>query len=304
MKVKSIILLILCTLLTVCDCSTYNGEEQPEEQISYTSYFYGNWECVEVVAYCDHASMRPKEEVDSLVGKKYEFSEQSIKEMEGGKIPIRDVNSQFFYWPEYPYFLSEIGVGGEYYVIVENAENKYKDHPCFFPIGPNEMLVTEAWKGIYRLKRISTDEKQIENSYDAERTLEENIHNRLDTQGIKESIYFTQCEAGNWTIVEVVYAENKAEAKKHLGEIVEGAYYTKLDVEFIDTPEERIFYNMPTVEELGLSGAYYVLLYDEKEQYPAAIIKSEHEMFLIRGNTVYKAVQEETYLDDALLQAG
>lgn len=59
---------------------------------------------------------------------------------------------------------------------------------------------------------------------------------------------------------------------------------------------------MPTTGELGLQGAYYLLIWDEDQDYPAAIVASEHEMFLVQGNTLFRAVQEEEYLDDALLQ--
>ncbi len=59
---------------------------------------------------------------------------------------------------------------------------------------------------------------------------------------------------------------------------------------------------MPTTGELGLEGAYYLLIWDEDSDYPAAIVASEHEMFLIQGNTMFRAVQEEEYLDDGILQ--
>ena len=59
---------------------------------------------------------------------------------------------------------------------------------------------------------------------------------------------------------------------------------------------------MPTTGELGLEGAYYLLIWGEDNKYPAAVVASEHEMFLIQGNTVFRAVQEEEYFNESLLQ--
>ncbi len=58
-----------------------------------------------------------------------------------------------------------------------------------------------------------------------------------------------------------------------------------------------------SVEELELDGAYYIIIWDEDHEYPAAIVKSEHEMYLIKGDSVFRAVQEAEYMDDILLQA-
>lgn len=43
-------------------------------------------------------------------------------------------------------------------------------------------------------------------------------------------------------------------------------------------------------------------IWDEDQEYPAVIVKSEHEMYLINGDSVFKAVQEDENMDDILLQ--
>lgn len=103
---------------------------------------------------------------------------------------------------------------------------------------------------------------------------------------------------------EVIYAEDIKAAEEHVGECVEYKnHIDSFDLEFIETGADRVFYGLPTVEEFGFDGAYYIIIWDEDYEYPAAIVKSEHEMYLIKGDSVFKAVQEVEYMDDTLLQA-
>ncbi|MDE6517293.1 MAG: hypothetical protein K2L18_05540 [Acetatifactor sp.] len=95
-----------------------------------------------------------------------------------------------------------------------------------------------------------------------------------------------------------------AEAQTRLGETVfyRNSEVDYFDINFVESSEDRVFYHLPTTGELGLDGAYYLLIWDEDNDYPTAIVASEHEMFLIQENTMFRAVQEEEYLAGAALQ--
>lgn len=124
----------------------------------------------------------------------------------------------------------------------------------------------------------------------------------MELQGIDYHSYYSDVWRGNWIIEEIVYTDDKEEAKKHLGEEV--SYLRSVDsfdIEFLNSEQDRIFYGLPNAGELGLDGEFYIIAWDADHEYPAMIVKSEHEMYLIKGNTVYKAVQEEAYLSDTLL---
>lgn len=74
------------------------------------------------------------------------------------------------------------------------------------------------------------------------------------------------------------------------------------NINFIESDEDKVFYHMPTTSDLGVEGEYYLMIWDEDNIYTAEIGINEHEMLLIKENTVFRAVQEVEYLDETLLQ--
>lgn len=66
------------------------------------------------------------------------------------------------------------------------------------------------------------------------------------------------------------------------------------DINYIDFNDDKVFYNMPTVEELGLKQPYYVLVWSNNAKYHAAIPISEHEMYLIVDNNIFHAIQKRS----------
>lgn len=174
---------------------------------------------------------------------------------------------------------------------------------CFVIKDIDNWLIWKKNCGIYQLRRTRNILEQVQ-TYDANMSFEDNIRRHMEEQGIRSHGYFNNVWGGNWTIEEVIYTEDIAEAQTHLGKTVfyHNSEIDYFDIQFIVSGDDRIFYHMPTTGELGLEGAYYLLIWDEDHDYPAAIVASEHEMFLVQGNTLFRAVQEEEYLDDAVLQ--
>lgn len=298
---KLLIIIILIFDMLLCGCTSSTASK--EEPIYYPDWFSGEWESMEVLGYYYYHLRESEETADSLVGKIYDcpktWQEMSI----GGVIPIRDMNMQPFFFEGFPYSPCELGLSGNYYTIIQRDKNDYSGDPCFIVRNRDEMLVTESRTGIYTIKRKDSGSELQVNAYDFDLTFEDNIRSRMALQGIKYDSYYRGVWEGNWIIKEVIFSDHRKEAKKHIGEEV--SYITAIDsfdLQFIDSNQDRIFYGMPTTGELELTGPYYVLIWDEDHEYPAAIVKSEHEIFLIKGNSIYRAVQEETYLSDTLLQ--
>lgn len=294
--------LIMIVCFTVGGCG--GAESLQEEKITYEAWLDGCWESTEVVAYCRNRVSLGKEAADSLIGTKYDFSTSWEGNVVGGAVPIRDVDTQQFFFVEFPYTLAELGVGGSYYLIVHiDKEGLDGNHPCIIIKDRNEFLLTENCTGVYNIQRVESTGEMRQNMYEKELTFEENIRKRMEIQGIKYEPYYRDAWGGSWVIQEVVSTDDMREARKHIGEVV--TYTEKvdyLDIQFITSEQDRIFYDMPTTGELGLEGDFYLLVLDSDHEYPAAILKSEHEIFFICGNTVYRAIQEQTYLDEIFLQ--
>lgn len=272
--------------------------------IVYSPWLDGVWQSIDV-KYASSPFSKGHEIADSLVGKTYDFSIPWKTEVIGGSVPIRD-DKQLFFWIDYPYYLSELGIEGDYYTIVRFSEKSslfFDEHPCCIIKNKNEILITELCTGVYTAVRVDHEEVR-ENVYDPMVTFEENIKNRIELQGINHMYYYGMLGVGHWVIEEVIYAENFKEAEKHLGKIVEYSLIDKFDLEFFDSPQSKIFYDMPSVEELGISGEYYLITWVENNEYPAAIVKSEQELFFIKGNLVLRASRIEDGSEWTILYAG
>lgn len=288
-------------------CATLSGckeeHKSTESPIVYTSFLQGKWQSTEVVAYCSSPLMSGTGIADNLIGKVYDFSmPREIKE-DGGVVPIRNVETQGFFFEEFPYYLVDLELSGNYYPIIHLPQDEYAQHPCLIVKNEEEMLVTENNTAIYRIEKVELSEELQENAYDESQTFEQNIAIRMELQGIEYHSYYRGVWCGNWVIKDLIYADDMIEAEEHIGKVV--SYVDNVDsfdIEFISSKQDRIFYGMPTTGELGLNGEFYVIVWDEDHEYPAAIVKSEHEMFLIRDNMIFRAVQEENYLDDVLLR--
>ena len=283
----------------LCGCRQENVQAAP---ITYSPWLNGIWQSVSVSGYCYYPLRMSEEVADSLVGKTYDFIAMQQEVVEGGVLPIRDAQTQYFFWPEFPYVLEELGLEGNYYTIIHFGD--YANRSYVFVRNRNVMLITEAQTGIFNIQRIEEADEQVIRTYDSTQSFEENIETRMELQGITYESYYKGAWEGKWIIEEVIYASDMGAAEEHIGDCVE--YIEEIDsfdLQFIETGEDRVFYGLPTVKELGVVGDYYVIIWDEDHEYPAAILKSEHEMFIIKEDIVFKAVQEETYLDDTLLQA-
>lgn len=292
------IVVILNLLLTGCG----ESHSYVEEPITYISWLAGEWQIKDVMAWGGSPINEGWDMVKSYIGLSYDFTEPLGEVPFGGAVPIREMELQPFFHGEG--YLKYLDLIGNYYTLfwIDIEEWEGSD-TCFVIKNKEEWMVWKECVGIFQLQRID-DEKEQVHTYDANMSFEENIRRRMEEQGIRSDMYYNNVWAGNWTVEEVIYAEDIAEAQTHLGETFffrdSGVDY--FDIHFIGSSEDRIFYHMPTTGELGLQGAYYLLIWDEDHAYPAAIVASEHEMFLVQGNTLFRAVQEEEYLDDALLQ--
>ncbi|MBO5166867.1 MAG: hypothetical protein J6B90_09765 [Lachnospiraceae bacterium] len=296
-----LILVLIVSCIMLCSCGQGKVEETP---ITYSPWLNGVWESVSVAGYCYYPLRQSEEVADVLVGKTYDFKVMNQGTVEGGVLPIRDAETQYFFWSEFPYCLSELGLEENYYAILHFESSDGMNHPCIFVKNRNEMLLTEAQTGVFNICRNEENIEQVIYTYDSTQSFEDNIRIRMRQQGITYESYYNGVWEGHWVIEEVIYGEDKEVAEGHIGEVVEYIEdIDSFDLQFIEGAEDRVFYGLPTVEELGLAGDYYVIIWDEDHEYPAAIVKSEHEMFLVRGNGVFRAVQEEEYLDDILLQA-
>lgn len=272
--------------------------EAEKSPLFYSPWLDGVWQSIDV-KYAGGPWTKSSEIADSLVGKMYDFSGLRKPEVVGGSVPVRD-DEQCFFWIDYPYYLWELGIEGNYYTIVCLSEDEF---PCCVIKSKNEMLIAELKTGIYTAVRVDHEER-LENAYDPTVTFEENIGKRIELQGIDREYYYGLVGEGHWIIEEVIYAENYKEAEKHLGKIVEYELIDKFDLEFFDSPQSRIFYDMPAVEELGISGKYYLITWVENSDYPAAIVKSEQELFFIKGNSVLRASRIEDGSEWTILYAG
>lgn len=283
--------------------ASHMDEVCAEEPIYYSSWLNGRWQSVEVMVYgsaWNNICESPKE-ADGLVGTIYDFTGISGQNTTGGVVPIRNIEEQVFFRGTGR--LSNLELSGNYYTMFEIDPCI---DTCFIIKNREEWLVWEGGSGehgvygVYRLQKIEDTAAQ-EHAYDENLSFEDNIRIRMEEQGIQRHPYYNNVWGGCWTIEEVVFAECRAEAEMHLGETVwyydryhDGVEY--FDINFIESDEDRIFYHMPTTGELGLEGGYYLLIWDEDNEYPAAVVSSEHEIFLIKGNTVFRAVQEEEYV--------
>ncbi|MDE6433992.1 MAG: hypothetical protein K2L07_07150 [Lachnospiraceae bacterium] len=289
---------ILNIILTGCG-ELYSDVEEP---INYISWLEGEWQIKNVMTWGGAPVNEGWDIVKSYVGIRYDFTKPLGGELSGGVVPIRDIELQPFFHGEG--YLFELGLTGNYYTMFWiDTEEWEGTNTCFVIKNKDEWLVWKNCDGVYRLQRMDSAKEQV-HVYDAKVSFEENIRMRMQEQGIRSHGYFSNVWGGNWTIKEVIYTEDMSEAQTHLGETVfyhnSGVDY--FDINFIASSEDRVFYRMPTTGELGLEGTYYLLIWDEDSDYPAAIVASEHEIFLIQGNTMFRAVQEEEYLDEAALQ--
>lgn len=298
---RKMVYVCLSSMLLLSACGEQSKDVFRAEAIYYSSWLEGEWQTAEVMTYSIlwrriHESC---EVVDSYIGEIYDLTGLLSEEVSGGVVPIRDRETQKFFHGEG--YLSDLELSGNYYAMFWIDTEEWDGTTCFVIKDKKEWLVWKDCYGVYRLQRTGSDGEQM-HVYDANLSFEDNIKKRMDEQGIRRHIYFNNVWEGYWTIEEVVCSEDEAEAQMHLGEMVNynGAVY--FDINFIESGEDRIFYHMPTTGELGLDGAYYLLIWDEDNEYPAAIVASEHEIFLIRGNTLFRAVQEEEYLEDCILQ--
>lgn len=292
------IVVILNLLLTGCG----ESHSYVEEPITYISWLTGEWQIKDVMAWGGSPINEGWDMVKGYIGVSYNFTEPLGEVPSGGVVPIREMELQPFFHGEG--YLKYLDLTGNYYTLFGiDIEEWEGSDTCFVVKNKEEWMVWKECVGIFRLQRIDDVKEQVR-TYDANMSFEENIRRRMEEQGIRCDMYYNNVWAGNWTVEEVIYAEDIAEAQTHLGETVffrdSGVDY--FDIHFIGSSDDRIFYHMPTTGELGLQGAYYLLIWDEDQDYPAAIVASEHEMFLVQGNTLFRAVQEEEYLDDALLQ--
>ena len=299
---------MLIMILLLGGCGRERGEEKTfvSEPINYISWLDGTWKIEEEIVPSSLWTFVWEDwAVVNHIGTIYDFTESLYGELSGGVVPIRNRETQVFFHRDG--YLSDLGLSGNYYTMfwVDTGEMDWSN-TCFVIKDKEEWLVWKCGYGVYRLQRIEDAEQQV-HAYDKKLSFEENIKIRMEEQGIRSHWYYSNVWTGNWTIEEVIYTEDMAEAQTHIGKIASynDYYYDDVnyfDLNFIESGEDRVFYRMPTTDELGLDGAYYLLLWDEDNEYPAAIVKSEHEMILIKGNTLFRAVQEEEYLDDALLQ--
>lgn len=287
-------------VLKIDECgkaSSRIDEMSAEEPIYYSSILNGEWQSVEVMSYSSlwHRIHESPETTDSLLGKIYDFTEILNQNPAGGSVPIRNIEEQIFFHGDG--YLSDLELGGNYYTMFGTDTGK---NTCFIIKDEKECLVWERGYGVYRLQKMGdiTGQEQV---YDEKLSFEDNIRIRMEEQGIKCDSYYNNVWSGNWTIEEVIFAENESEAKLHLGETIFYHDIDYFDINIIEADEDKVFYHMPTTGDLGLDGEYYLMIWDEDNTYTAAIVKSEHEMFLIKENTVFRAVQEVEYLDETLL---
>lgn len=294
----------MAIIMSTGGCGRAEGVQ--EEAITYDAWLDGCWESKDLLVFCNSPVSLSMETAVSLIGKKYDFSMPREGEAVGGAVPIRDINTQYFFFVEFPYTLAELGLEGSYYPIVHiDKEGFDGGQPCLIIKDRNEYLLTENCAGVYIIQRTEPTDEVKQNVYERDLTFEENVRKRMEIQGIKYDYYYRGVWKGNWMIQEVVSTDDMQEAQKHIGETV--SYITAVDywdIQFIDSAQDRIFYNMPMTGELGLEGSFYLLVLDSDHEYPVIIVKSEHEIFLVTGNTVYRATQEGTYLNETLLQGG
>lgn len=290
---------VLTLLLGGCGKASSHIEETPQEEpIYYSPLLNGEWQSVEVMVYSSlwHRIHESPETTDSLLGKIYDFTEILNQNPAGGSVPIRNIEEQIFFHGDG--YLSDLELEGNYYTMFGIDIGK---NTCFIIKDEKELLVWERGYGVYRLQKIGDTVGQ-EQVYDEKLSFEDNIRIRMEEQGISCNSYYNNVWSGNWTIEEVIFAENESEAKSHLGETTFYQNIDYFDINFIESDEDKVFYHMPTTGDLGLEGEYYLMIWDEDNTYPAAIVVSEHQMFLLKENTVFRAVQEEEYLDETLLQ--
>ena len=164
-----------------------------------------------------------------------------------------------------------------------------------------ELLAYKRQYGIYKMEELESDIAEL-HVYDIDKTFEANIEKRMQEQGIQCHTYYNNVWCGNWVIDKVVYAEKKDKVEKKLGETVFMDNADYFDINYIDFNDDKVFYNMPTVEELGLKQPYYVLVWSNNAKYHAAIPISEHEMYLIVDNNIFHAIQKEEYLSEYCLE--
>lgn len=159
MKKRIILLssmLVLCTILSGCG----KKQELEEPPIFYSSCMQGEWQSTEIVVYSSSPLANSTETADNLVGKVYDLaSPREVKE-NGGVVPIRDVETQAFFFLDFPYYLVDLQLLGNYYPIIHFAQEEYAQHPCLIVKSKEEMLVSENNTAIYRLQRIDSSVEQ------------------------------------------------------------------------------------------------------------------------------------------------
>lgn len=248
MNGKVVLSIAFISLLMLSGC----GKKVIEEPISYVSWLEGEWQIEKVIAWGGTPVSAGWDMVQSYVGTNYDFSELSDEKPSGGVVPIRDMELQPFFHGEG--YLYELGVTGYYYAMFWIEKDEWDGtNTCFVVKDKDDWLVWKGNCGIYQLRRTRKILEQM-HAYDVNISFEENIRRRMEEQGIRSHGYFSNVWGGNWTIKEVIYTEDIAEAQTHLGETVfyhnSGVDY--FDINFIESGEDRIFYHMPTTGELGL----------------------------------------------------
>ena len=144
----AITFVVLCNVL--CGCS-----EEKETPITYSPWLNGEWKSVSVAGYCYYPLSLGEDVADGLVGRTYDFTAMQEEGVVGGALPIRDTTTQYFFWPQFPYCLEELGLEGSYYVILHFENENSSEHPCIYVKSRNEMLLTEAQTGVYNIQRIA-----------------------------------------------------------------------------------------------------------------------------------------------------
>ena len=274
--------------------------QEPQLLSCYESLSSGKYKITDILVYSSlweriHENSQVAEEI---VGDICYFTGEKDENIIGGVIPIRDEEKQKFYYGTG--YLVDLEVKGNYYPIFSFETGAGVSDTCFIINSYGDLLAYKRQYGIYKIE-LENDIAKL-HVYDIDKTFEANIEKRMQEQGIQCNTYYNNVWCGNWVIDEVVYAEKKDEAEKKLGETVFMNNADYFDINFIDSNDDKVFYHMPTVEELGLEQPYYVLVWSSNSEYHAAIPISEHEMYLIADNNIFHAIQQEEYLSEYCLE--
>lgn len=304
MNKKIIVLIIVIFFLCGCGLLTFTPTQENSEAddlIYYKSLSFGKYKISDILVYSSlwERIHENAQVADEIVGDICYFTGDKDENIIGGVIPIRDEEKQKFYYGTG--YLADLEVKGNYYPIFSFETGDEVSDTCFIINSYGELLAYKRQYGIYKMEELESDIAEL-HVYDIDKTFEANIEKRMQEQGIQCHTYYNNVWCGNWVIDKVVYAEKKDKVEKKLGETVFMDNADYFDINYIDFNDDKVFYNMPTVEELGLKQPYYVLIWSNNAKYHAAIPISEHEMYLIVDNNIFHAIQKEEYLSEYCLE--